>query len=85
MEKNDEPRMVSAFEHENALMHYGNVNKRSMINQITFGVTVIILVIVFVVAYTVREQKLLDTIISLCNPSFATEAQQDGVHQFADP
>ena len=81
----EKPREVSAFEHENALWHYGNVNKRSMINQITLGVTVIIIVVAFVVAYTIREQMWINTLVSFVQPAISTEAQTDGVHQQPDP
>lgn len=35
-------RTVSAFEHENSLMHYGMVNKRSMIMLISVCVTFVL-------------------------------------------
>ena len=79
MENKDKPRQVSAFEHENALWHYGNVNRRSMINQITMGITVIIIVVSFIVAYTIREQRWINTLVNLVQPT--TEAHGDGVHE----
>ena len=52
--ENKEARMVSAFEHENALMHYGRVNKRSMAVSISICITCIVIVLIFVIANTIR-------------------------------
>ena len=81
----DKERTVSAFEHENALMHYGRVNKRSMIMFITFALTVVILVTVFVLAYTKREQGWKKLISDLQSRPIVVEVQYDGVHQQPSP
>lgn len=82
MEKrNDQPRTVSAFDHENALMHYGMVNKRSMIMLISVCVTFIIITLTFVIGYTIREKNWLDTIKSM-TPSVEVS---DGIQQQPDP
>ena len=39
----EKERMVSAFEHENALMHYGRVNRRSLIALVCVCVTFIVI------------------------------------------
>ena len=81
--KRDEVRTISAFEHENALMHYGNVNKRSMIMLISVCVTFVLITLIFVIGYTIREKNWLDT---LANIKTATvEVQADGVHQQPNP
>ena len=49
-------RSVTLFEHENALWHYGRVNKRSMIMMVSSCIMAIVLVLTFVIAYTVREK-----------------------------
>ena len=60
MEKDE--RTVSAFEHENSLMHYGMVNKRSMIMLISVCVTFVLITLIFVIGYTIRERNWLDTL-----------------------
>lgn len=72
-------RCVSAFDHENALMHYGMVNKRSMIMLVSVCVTFILITLIFVIGYTIREKNWLDT-LSRIN----TEVS-DGVHQQQNP
>lgn len=81
--KRDEVRTISAFEHENALMHYGNVNKRSMIMLISVCVTFVLITLIFVIGYTIREKNWLDT---LANIKTATvEVAADGVYQQPNP
>ena len=72
----DKKRCISTFEHENALWHYGRVNKRSMTMMIANCVTVIIIILTFVIAYTIREQDwtarekyLVDMIVKLSAPA----------------
>ena len=45
--KNDEVKYISKFDHENMQMHYGMVNKRSMIMLISVCITCIVLVLTF--------------------------------------
>ena len=75
----DKERTVSAFEHENDLMHYGRVNKRSLIALISVCVTFIVITTIFVIAYTVRERNWLDTLARMRTPVI-TEVS-DGIHQ----
>ena len=63
MEKNE--RTVSAFEHENSLMHYGMVNKRSMIMLISVCITFVLITLIFVIGYTIRERNWLNTITQI--------------------
>ena len=79
MEKNE--RTISQFEHENSLMHYGMVNKRSMIMLISVCVTFVLITLIFVIGYTVREKNWLNTLTRI---GF-TEVADDGVHQQPDP
>jgi hypothetical protein len=58
-------RTVSAFEHENSLMHYGMVNKRSMIMLISVCVTFVLITLIFVIGYTIRERNWLSTITQI--------------------
>ena len=78
MEKrNDQVRTMSAFDHENALMHYGMVNRRSMIMLISVCLTFILITLIFVIGYTVRERNWLDTITRI-SPSAEVS---DGIQQ----
>ena len=80
----EEPRMISYYEHEKALMHYGAVNKRSMVALITVCIAFVLITAIFVVAYTVREKNWLDTIAAMRAPAVSTEAEY-GVHEQPDP
>lgn len=82
MEEN-KPRTISAFEHENALMHYGMVNHRSMIMLISVCITFVLITLIFVIGYTVREQNWLNTLARI-NPT-VSEVADDGIHQQPDP
>ena len=78
--ENKNERTVSAFEHENSLMHYGMVNKRSMIMLISVCITFVLITLIFVIGYTVREKNWLDTLTRIGVTEVA-----DGVHQQPDP
>ena len=80
--ENKEVRKVTAFEHENALMHYGMVNRRSMIMLISVCITFILITLIFVIGYTIREKNWLDTLTRI-NP--VAEVAADGVHQQPNP
>lgn len=80
--ENDKVRTVSQFDHENALMHYGMVNKRSMIMLLSVCVTFVLITLIFVIGYTIREKNWLDTLTRI-NP--ASEVAADGVHQQPNP
>lgn len=88
--KQETTRTVTAFEHENALMHYGNVNKRSMIMLISVCVTFVLITAIFVAGYTIREtireQNWLNTLerIMTTSPAY-TEVEADGVYKQPNP
>lgn len=75
----DSPRMVSAFEHENALMHYGRVNKRMLIALVSICVTFVLVTLIFVMSYTAREREWINLISDLVTPK--TEVSADGVYE----
>ena len=77
----EKERTVSWFQHENALMHYGRVNKRSLVALICVCVTFVLLTTIFVIAYTIREKNWLDT-IKIIRPA-VTEVQ-DGIYEQPD-
>lgn len=81
--ENKGERKVSAFEHENALMHYGMVNKRSMIMLISVCVTFFLITLTFVIGYTIREKNWLNT-LSRFIPT-ATEVADERIHQQPNP
>lgn len=81
MMNEEKERTVSWFQHENALMHYGRVNKRSLVALICVCVTFILLTTIFVIAYTIREKNWLDTIKTI-RPA-VTEVQ-DGIYEQPD-
>lgn len=78
--ENKNERTVSAFEHENSLMHYGMVNKRSMIMLISVCITFVLITLIFVIGYTIREKNWLNTLTRIGVTEVA-----DGVHQQPDP
>ena len=78
----DKERTVSAFEHENALMHYGMVNRRSMIMLIAVCLTFVSITLIFVIGYTVREKNWMD-LLARYYPA-TTEVAGDGVQQLPD-
>ena len=86
----DSRACVPFFAHENVLMHYGKVNRRSMVTTICVCIMAIVMTAIFVIAYTVREnvrsnreQYLIDTIIEM-RPPAQTEVS-DGIHEYSDP
>lgn len=79
----DEPRTVSAFEHENALMHYGRVNKRMLVALLSICVTFIVVTLIFVMSYTAREREWINLISDLITPD--TEVTADGVYEQPHP
>ena len=83
MDTGDKERTVSAFEHENALMHYGRVNKRSLVALICVCVTFVLVTLIFVIAYTVRERNWLETVKNLQRPTVIEV--RDGVYEQQDP
>lgn len=85
--KKDDVQYISKFEHENMQMHYGMVNKRSMIMLISVCITCVVLVLTFVIGYTIRERNRerawLDTLTNIMAP--IVEVAADGVHQQPNP
>ena len=80
VENKDEVKYISKFDHENSLMHYGMVNRRSMIMLISVCVTFVLITLIFVIGYTVREKNWLETLTRIGVTEVA-----DGVHQQPNP
>jgi len=53
---------ISFFAHENAMMHKDMDNERAHKSNIFFAVTVLIITLIFVIAYTVRMNAFIDVI-----------------------
>lgn len=85
MSDNNDTRTVSAFQHENDLMHFSLANKRMLVALVTVCVTFIITIVVFVHGYTVREKNWLDTLSHLNNPGSTEVVADDGVHEQPNP
>lgn len=85
MPDNNDTRTVSAFQHENDLMHFSLANKRMLIALVTVCVTFIITIVVFVHGYTVREKNWLDMLSHMNNPGMTEVAADDGVHEQPNP
>ena len=82
-ECSEQEKCIPFFDHQNTMMHYNWVNRRSMISLIAVCVTMIIVVFIFATNQTKREQMWQDTIksiISQTSVAEVTDGQQD-----ADP
>ena len=83
MDEKQEPRMISAFEHENDMMHLGHANHRLLLALVAVCITFILTIVIFVWGYTVREKNWLNTLTRL-TPA-ASEVAGDGLHKQPDP
>ena len=62
----DNPKKhISAFDHDYAMMHCSQANRRMLIALLAVCLTFIITISVFVAGYTVREKNWLDTLMRL--------------------
>ena len=59
---NKKPEMITAFAYESAMMHKDMDSERQHRGSIVFCVTIIIMTIIFVLAYTLRMNAFIDTI-----------------------
>lgn len=76
---NEQEKCIPFFEHQDTMMHYNWVNRRSMISLIAVCVTMIIVVLIFATNQTKREQMWQETIKSMyhCTVPEATDGQQN--------
>ena len=79
----EQERCIPFFDHQNTMMHYNWVNRRSMISLIAVCVTMIIVVFIFATNQTKREQMWQETIKEMYRSGVAAEVT-DG-QQDADP
>ena len=72
-------KCIPFFDHQNTMMHYNWVNRRSMISLIAVCLTMIIVVFIFATNQTRREQMWQETIKSMYNAEAAevADGEQD--------
>lgn len=75
-------KCIPFYDHQNTMMHYNWVNRRSMISLIAVCLTMIIVVFIFATNQTKREQMWQETIKSLYN---STVTGVDNGQQDKDP
>ena len=61
-QENKKPETVTAFAYENALMHKDMDNERAHKSNLFVCITVIVLTLIFVTAYTLRMNTFIDLI-----------------------
>ena len=79
---NEQEKCIPFFDHQDTMMHYNWVNRRSMISLIAVCVTMIIVVFIFATNQTKREQMWQETIKQIVSQT--TAGVEDG-QQDADP
>ena len=79
----EQEKCIPFFDHQNTMMHYNWVNRRSMIQLIAVCIMAIIMTFIFTTNQTKREQMWQETIKSIVNQTTAAEVE-DG-QQNADP
>ena len=79
----EQEKCIPFFDHQNTMMHYNWVNRRSMISLIAVCVTMIIVVFIFATNQTRREQMWQETIKSMMRQ--ATVAEVDNGQQDDHP
>lgn len=75
-------KCIPFYDHQNTMMHYNWVNRRSMISLIAVCLTMIIVVLIFATNQTKREQMWQETIKSMYN---STVTGVDNGQQDKDP
>ena len=80
---NEQEKCIPFFDHQNTMMHYNWVNRRSMISLIAVCLTMIIVVFIFATNQTKREAMWQETIKEMYRSGVVTEVA-DG-QQNTDP
>ena len=79
----EQEKCIPFFDHQNTMMHYNWVNRRSMIQLIAVCVTMIIVVFIFATNQTKREQMWQETIENIISQTTGAEVghgQQNADH-----
>ena len=82
-ESSEKDKCIPFFDHQDTMMHYNWVNRRSMISLIAVCLTMIIVVFIFATNQTKREQMWQETIKDMYRSSVSAEV--DDGQQNADP
>ena len=83
----EKQRMIPYYEHEKVLMHYGAVNRRSMIMLIVTCATLLLITAVLVFANTARENRdkqIIEELVKALKQPAAVEVDNDGVYEQPD-
>ena len=76
----EQDKCIPFFDHQNTMLHYNWVNRRSMIQLIAVCVTMIIVVFIFASNQTQREKMWQETIKEMYSSTVTAEVQ-DGTQQ----
>ena len=79
----EQERCIPYFDHQNTMMHYNWVNRRSMIQLIAVCIMAIVMVFIFATNQTQREkmwQETIKEVVSHINGAEITDEQQDADH-----
>ena len=71
----EKDRCIPFFDHQNTMMHYNWVNRRSMIQLIAVCITMIVVVLIFATNQTKREQMWQETIKSIISQTSVAEVE----------
>ena len=71
--RNGQEKCIPFFDHQDTMMHYNWVNRRSMIQLIAVCLTMIIVVFIFTTNQTSREQMWQETIKSIVSQTTGAE------------
>ena len=82
-ECNEQEKCIPFFDHQNTMMHYNWVNRRSMIQLIAVCIMAVVMVLIFATNQTQREQMWQDTIKSIVAQT--TDAEVEDGQQDKNP
>ena len=80
---NEQERCIPFYDHQDTMMHYNWVNRRSMIQLIAVCIMAIVIVFIFTTNQTQREQMWQETIKEIVSQT--TAAEVDNGQQDANP
>ena len=82
-ECSEQEKCIPFFDHQNTMMHYNWVNRRSMIQLIAVCIMAVVMVLIFATNQTQREQMWQDTIKSIVAQT--TDAEVEDGQQDKNP
>ena len=82
----EQEKCIPFFDHQNTMMHYNWVNRRSMIQLIAVCIMAVVMVLIFATNQTQREEMWQETIKNVVSQiSKTTMAEVEDGQQNADP